>query len=164
MIEKELGKNFVRLHSNFLKWAEKTRDLSKAFKLFIPQFQRSRVGWISAGRNVEGGRHQKLSEPYRTIKRKKLGVKPILVASEDLINAIQGGAGWRQKVSPKELVMEIDLPYASVHQDGSRDGRTPQRNYFLTKDGTMNKMDYAQLIQAIEGQIQKETEAILGTK
>lgn len=151
--------NLLRLHSNFVRWASQVDNMKPAFEKFIPQFQKSRVGWIYAGRNVDGDRKAPLTAAYKIQKERMYGNQPILIASGVLINAIRGGQGWKQKVSKKELFMEIDLPYASFHQDGTR--KMSQRNYFLTKHGTLNKMDYAQLMQAMEGEIQESTEAIL---
>lgn len=151
--------NILRLQENFAKWMSAIEDNSKAFEMFVPQFQNSRVGWIYAGRTVDGVRMAKLSPKYKKAKEKKYGTQPILIASGDLIKAIRGGSGWEQVIEPKSLEMGIDLDYASYHQDGT--AKMPQRNYFLTRDGTLNKMDYAQLLQAMEGKINADTEAIL---
>lgn len=151
--------NILRLHENFIRWTDKLGDVRPAFNLFIPEFQRSRVGWIYAGRTVDGKRMQPLSPIYAVRKTLTYGNQPILIASGKLIRAIRGGEGWYQKVEKKSLTMGINLPHASYHQDGT--SRMPQRNYFLTADGTLNKMDYAQLLQAMEGQIDKYTEAML---
>lgn len=151
--------NLLRLQQNFARWSEKVGDLEPAFKLFIPQFQKSRTGWIMAGRSVEGQRHAALSPAYKLQKDRLYGPRPILVASGRMLNAIKGGEGWKQRVTSKELEIIIDVNYASYHQDGTR--KMAQRNYFLTKNGTLTMMDYAQLIQAMEGQIDIQTEAIL---
>lgn len=154
-----LKSNILRVHQNFLRWADEVGDLTSAFTKFVPEFQRTRVGWIYAGRTVDGKRFASLSPKYKAYKMRKYGNQPILIASGTLINAIRGGQGWKQHISPKELEMEINLPYASIHQDGG--ARMPRRNYFLTREGTLNKMDYAQLLQAIEGEIEETTKTML---
>jgi len=158
MTEFNVQTNLLRVQQNFIRWSEKIEDLSPAFEMFIPQFQKSREGWILAGRNVEGKQHPALTERYAVRKQQLYGNRPILVASGKLLGAIRGGSGWKQRVTKKSLTMEIDLPYASYPQDMTR-GK--QRNYWLTKNGTLTMMDYAQLIQALEGSIDIQTEAIL---
>ncbi len=155
-----LNSNILRLHMNFIKFAEIVGDVSPAYKRFIPEFQKSREGWIYAGRDVDGKRFTPLSPRYRKRKEAIYGSQPIMIASGVLINAIRGGQGWSQKITSKSLHMEIDLPYASVHQGGYLKRNIPQRAYFLTKNGTLNKMDYAQLIQSIEGEIEETTKAV----
>jgi len=154
-----LNNNIVRLQSNFIKWADEIGDMSDAYKKFVPQFQKSRVGWIYAGRDVDGKKHAPLTPRYAIIKDMMYGSQPILIASGKMIRAIRGGEGWKQRITKDSLFMEIDLPYASYHQDGT--SKMAQRSYFLTKYGTLNKMDYAQLMQAMEGQINEITEARL---
>lgn len=156
-----LKSNISRLHTNWVLWVEKIGDVSKAFKIFIPEFQRSRVGWIYAGRTVEGIRFKPLVPWYREAKKAKYGNQPIMIASGALIGAIRGGEGWVQKIGAKELTLGIDLPYAGTHQFGDPERKIPQRNYFLTKEGTLTKMDYAQLLQAMEGQINDSIKAQL---
>jgi hypothetical protein len=154
-----LENNIARLQQNFIYWSDQIADLRPAFKLFIPEFQNSRYGWILAGRTVDGVRFSPLTPRYSIVKNKIWGRKPILVASGKLLNAVRGGGGWTQSMTKKELTMGINLPYASYHQDGT--SKMAQRNYFLTKSGTLNKMDYAQLLQAMEGQIEDATKVIL---
>lgn len=148
-----LKSNIARLHQNFVLWVDKIGDMREAYKKFIPEFQKQRVGWIYAGRSVDGKKFKALTPKYKKEKEERYGRQPILIASGALIGAVRGGTGWHQQIGMKELTLEIDLPYASVHQDGSIDGKIPQRNYFLTSDGTLNKMDYAQLLQAMESKI-----------
>jgi hypothetical protein len=159
MIKLNIDHNLVRLQQNFIKFSDMIKDMSPAFKLFIPEFQKSRVGWIYAGRDVDGKRFTPLSKKYAVRKKMLYGSQPILIASGKLINAVRGNEGWKQKITKDSLSMEIDLPYASYHQDGTN--RMPQRAYFLTKQGTLNKMDYAQLLQAMEGQIEDASKAML---
>ena len=159
MIKLNIDHNLLRLQQNFIKFASVVMDLKPAFKKFVPEFQKSRVGWIYAGRDVDGQKHKPLNRLYRIRKQKLYGNQPILIASGKLIRAVRGGSGWIEKVEKKSLTMGIDLPYASYHQDGTR--KMSQRAYFLTKKGTLNKMDYAQLIQAVEGEIDGNIEAIL---
>lgn len=159
MYEVFLDTNILRLQSNFIKWADEIGDMSDAYKTFVPSFQRSREGWIYAGRTVDGKKFAPLSPRYAITKNLLYGNQPILIASGKMINAIRGHQGWKQRITKDNLFMEIDLPYASYHQDGT--SKMPQRNYFLTKNGTLNKMDYAQLMQAMEGRINEVTEARL---
>lgn len=162
MQELYIQSNISRLEQNFIRWSEKVKDMSPAFYKFIPQFQKSRGGWIKAQRTVDGESYSPLSPKYSIRKQRIYGNKPILIATGKLYYAVTGnskfGAGWRQEVKPKSLYMEVNLPYASYPQDMTR-GK--QRNYFLTKNGTLTKMDFAQLIQALEGNIDIQTEAIL---
>lgn len=162
MTELFIQSNITRLEQNFIRWSEKVPDMTDAFNKFIPQFQKTRGAWIKAGRTVDGDRYAPLTERYKIRKQKLYGNKPILIASGRLYNAVTGnskmGMGWRQEVKPKSLEIEINLPYASYPQDMTR-GK--QRNYFLTKRGTLTMIDFAQLIQALEGNIDIQTEAIL---
>jgi len=148
---------FTRLHNTFHKWSEDIGDISKALEAFVPYFQESREGWILAGRTIDGKKFAPLSSPYKERKLKKWGPKPILVASGRMLGAVKGGPGWKHKVTAKELQIELDIPYASYHQYGT--SKMAQRNFFMTKDGTLNKLDYAQLLQLIEGGIEKSTDA-----
>jgi len=153
--------NILRLHENFVWWTDQIGDMTSAFEKFIPEFQKQREGWIYAGRNVDGKRFPQLSPKYKAWKSRKFGNQKILILHGFLINAIRGGSGWGQKVGKKELEMSIDLPYATTHEFGDPARKIPQRNYFLTKDGTLNKMDYAQLMQAMEGKIDEDIKARL---
>jgi hypothetical protein len=150
---------FNRMHNTFHKWSEEIGDISKAFEKFVPYFQESREGWLLAGRTVDGKRFAPLSPLYAARKLRKYGPKPILVASGKMLAALKGGPGWSHKISAKELQIDLDIPYASYHQDGT--SKMPQRNFFMTKEGTLNKLDYAQLLQLIEGQMDRSTEAIV---
>jgi hypothetical protein len=153
-----LDSNLARLQSNFIRWVDRISDMRPAYRKFIPEFQRNRVGWNKAQRTVDGGKYAPLSPKYAEQKRKKFGRKPILIASGRLMTAVSGGQGFIQKIGKKEMTLGIDLPYASYPQDMTR-GK--QRNYFLTKNGTLTKLDYAQLLQAMEGKIEEASKAIL---
>jgi hypothetical protein len=154
-----LDSNITRLQQNFVEWVNKLGDMRPAFKLFIPEFRESREGWISAGRTVDGLRFVPLSPLYADAKMKKYGRRPILVASGRLLKAIVGGPGWTQAIGMKSLELGLTLDYASYLQDGTR--KMPQRNFWITTKGTLTKMDYAQLLQAMEGQIDVYSKTIL---
>lgn len=154
-----LTHNFMRLEENFIKFKANVDDLGPAFLKFIPEFQRTREGWIMAQRTLNANKYPALSPVYETLKTKEWGPKPILVRSGALIAAVRGGDGWYQKINEKYMSVGINLPYASFHQDGTR--KIPRRNYFLTRDGNLTKVDYAQLIQAVEGKIDEDIQSIL---
>jgi len=152
-----LDSNITRLQQNYMEWVDKLGDMRPAFKLFIPEFKESREGWIRSGRTVDGLKFAPLSPLYADAKMRKYGRRLILVASGRLLKATQGGPGWKQAIGMKSLELGLTLNYASYLQDGTtlKDGTTkmPQRNFWITKNGTLTKMDYAQLLQAMEGQI-----------
>jgi len=149
---------FSRMHNTFHKWSDEIGDISKAFEKFVPYFQESREAWIMSGRTVDGKKFAPLSPSYKARKIKKWGRKPILVASGRMLGALTGGPGWKHKISKKELRIDLDIPYASYHQEGTP--KMPQRNFFMTKEGTLNKLDYAQLLQLIEGEMEQSTKAM----
>jgi hypothetical protein len=81
------------------------------------------------------------------------------------LKAIVGGPGWTQAIGMKSLRLGLTLDYASYLQDGThlKDGtcKMPQRNFWMTTKDTLTKMDYAQLLQAMEGQIDVYSKAML---
>lgn len=153
--------NILRLRLNFVRWMQEIEDNSPAFKMFIPKFQKNRDAWIYAGRAVDGRRFKALTPAYKAAKKRRYGHQPILIASGRMIQAVRGGPGWFESIGPKSLEMGVDIEYASYHQDGAPSINLPQRNWFLTKEGTLTKLDYAQLLQAMEGKIQEATDTIL---
>jgi hypothetical protein len=160
MVKIKIDSNLLRVQALFSYWISEVSDNSKAFKAFIPEFQKTRVALIGAGRAVDGAKFQRLSPEYAARKKRKYGSKPILVATGKLLGAVAGGSGWRQWVGKKSMTLKVDIPYASYHQEGTQ--RMPQRNFFLTKDGTLTKMDYAQLLQAMSGNIDDAIKATFG--
>ena len=149
---------FRRMHNTFQKWSDRVGDVSGAFEKFVPYFQDSREKWIMAGRTVDGKKFAPLSPAYKARKIKKWGRKAILVASGKMLGALTGGPGWSHKISKKTLDIELNIHYASYHQDGT--SKMPQRNFFMTKEGTLNKLDYAQLLQLVEGELEKNSKAM----
>jgi hypothetical protein len=153
-----LDSNLARLQSNFIQWVDKIADMRPAYKKFIPEFQQTRIGWNKAQRTVDGNRYESLSPKYAVQKNRVYGKKPILIRTGALMKAVAGGDGWIQRIGKKDLILGIDLPYASYPQDVTH-GK--QRNYFLTKNNTLSKIDYAQLLQAMEGNIEDLSKAML---
>lgn len=151
--------NLLRLQENFGKWLRTIPDSTDAFERFIPEFQKSREGWILSGRTVDGIRFAPLSPKYKAWKDRHYPGRPILIRTGRLLSAVTGGPGWFHRSMPKELRIYITVPYSSYLQDGT--SKMPQRNFFLSKDGTLVKGDYAKLLQAMEGKIQESVETIL---
>lgn len=88
--------------------------------------------------------------------------RPILVDTGRMLMAVAGsGPGHEIPISKKEFSYIITVPYAYKHQDGFPETNLPQRNFFLTRKNDLHRMDYAQLIQATTGKIDKDIKAIL---
>lgn len=159
MIELFVKSNAKVVAKNFKSWIDKSMDMTGAFSAFIPEFRNSREGWNRAQRTVDGRPYTPLSLKYKDWKSKNYPGRGILHLSGDLMRAVTGGSGWISQVGSKNLMMGVDLNYASYVEDGT--GEMPQRNYFLTATGSLSRMDMAQLIQAIEEHIDDTTSTML---
>jgi len=82
--------------------------------------------------------------------------KADLVLSGNLKNAVYGGAGWEEEITPTEMSFGIrGIPYAAAHQFGYPKRNLPARPYMLTKEGNLPKpvMNYLvdQIIDYLKG-------------
>lgn len=66
------------------------------------------------------GKWQELSSPYKEIKAKKYGNKPILQATGRLYRGMTGGSGTYVEEKATEMTVGTKVPYAGHHQKGTR--------------------------------------------
>lgn len=81
-----------------------------------------------------------------------------LILTGTLRDAVYGGPGWYQQISPNRTEFGITgIPYAAIHQYGGMTGRghkarMPARRYFLAKDNKLPSV----VINYLIGQIEKK--------
>lgn len=111
--------------------------------------------WGFQGRPY-GLRWQGLSEKYKKRKRREIGsAKADLIYSGRLKDAVNGGAGWTERVDGSNFEFGIGIEYASIHQFGGpiRGGIMPQRPYIVPAD---NRSLPAALVTELELIIDKQ--------
>jgi hypothetical protein len=98
-----------RARKTFSKLASRLKDMKpifKTFKIFYQDDMMKRV-WESRGSAMEGGQWANYSDAYRKWKAKHYAGKPKMILTGKLYNAVQGGAGWYDKISKDSMTMEV---------------------------------------------------------
>jgi phage gpG-like protein len=127
---KVIEDSWARTRKDLRKMAGRIKDMRPVFKRFIKYYQETIIpaSFDTQGK-LMGRSWAKLSPAYR--KKKKPGSK--MKRTETLYRAAQGGDGWYEKMTKKNLVIGLFGPiYAAVHQYGYPKRNIPRRDYFLT--------------------------------
>lgn len=105
--------------------------------------------FASEGASGQSGKWKELSSPYKEIKAKKWGNKPILQASGDMYKSLTATGGDNvYEESPLELTLGTKDPKAGYHQRGG--GRLPQRRAI-----DMTNEQVKQLVKPIQTKLEQ---------
>jgi hypothetical protein len=135
-----------RAKKTFVKLAEKIKDLTPIWSKFTDYYQNEIIpaAWSTKGAIMEGERWKPLTEKYRKWKQKKYPGKPLLVLTNKLFSAAQGGSGWYQKLKKRSMEMGVQ---GSLYFYYVSERKKNPRKYFYTSDGSLPNRAWAWLIK-----------------